>query len=269
MEMYKVAPRLLRHNISCRPPTSISSLTAAFSTTSIRTAQSAVVQSPEPSGPTIGSSTTSTSTSASQSSNPFSSPFTSTPKNPRDETFKQDASSDVTSQLDMAMAMLQNMTKEISPEKQKKFLNEPLPKSFNTSRFSDKWPKLKSTSTQDLFPSSSFPAAPFGLSRQDLSPLEKYEKAVKAMDVSLHLSPRTGRKFDVRAGEAADLAIKIRYLGALLNKNNIKGTMIAQRFHERPGLKRKRLKRVRWRKRFRDSFDSICKRASYLSNQGW
>jgi hypothetical protein len=46
-------------------------------------------------------------------------------------------------------------------------------------------------------------------------------------------------------------------------------TQRRQRFHERPGLKRKRLKSERWRKRFAVGFSSTVKRVQDLAKQGW
>ena len=42
-----------------------------------------------------------------------------------------------------------------------------------------------------------------------------------------------------------------------------------QRFHERGGLKRKRLRRERWRRRFMEGFKGTVGRVKGLRNQGW
>jgi hypothetical protein len=55
----------------------------------------------------------------------------------------------------------------------------------------------------------------------------------------------------------------------MVRKNRIKMEVAMQRFHERPGLKRKRLRRERWRKRFKEGFVATIKRVKELRKQGW
>jgi len=88
------------------------------------------------------------------------------------------------------------------------------------------------------------------------------------MDVNLHLSPRIGRTVNLTGGET-DVERKLKMLGAMVVANKIPQTFNKQRFHERDGLKRKRLRRERHRKRFKDAFKQLCTRARELSAQGW
>jgi predicted transcriptional regulator len=52
-------------------------------------------------------------------------------------------------------------------------------------------------------------------------------------------------------------------------RNRVKRDFQMQRFHERGGLKRKRLKSERWRARFKIGFDATCKRVTELTKKGW
>ncbi|KAK9799952.1 hypothetical protein AB5N19_10439 [Seiridium cardinale] len=79
--------------------------------------------------------------------------------------------------------------------------------------------------------------------------------------------PRTGRSIQV--GKGADAARSFRLLNMQCAANRVKGDFQSQRFHERPGLKRKRLKGERWRKRFMKAFKHTCKRVDELRRQGW
>jgi ribosomal protein S21 len=110
---------------------------------------------------------------------------------------------------------------------------------------------------------------PFMSQRPKENALERWKAGVEAMDESLHLGLKTGRQMEVVASNATDLAIKLGMLGALTSRNKVRQDERRQKFHERPGLKRKRLKRERWRKRFSTSFASICARATSLARQGW
>ncbi|KAL6851351.1 hypothetical protein ACO1O0_008479 [Amphichorda felina] len=58
-------------------------------------------------------------------------------------------------------------------------------------------------------------------------------------------------------------------LNRLLREGRVKELWHRQRFHERPGLRRKRLKMVRWRKRFKGGFKATAARVCELKKQGW
>lgn len=58
-------------------------------------------------------------------------------------------------------------------------------------------------------------------------------------------------------------------LRRLMNESKIKGLWHRQRFHERPGLKRKRLRMERWRTRFKKGFQATATRVNELKKQGW
>jgi ribosomal protein S21 len=65
------------------------------------------------------------------------------------------------------------------------------------------------------------------------------------------MGPTAGRSIPVLNG---DLSGAINQMKAAMSKNNVKHDWRAQRFHERPGLKRKRLRRERHRARFKEGF---------------
>jgi hypothetical protein len=52
-------------------------------------------------------------------------------------------------------------------------------------------------------------------------------------------------------------------------RNSVRRDFNKQKFHERPGLKRKRLKSERWRARFKTEFAATCKRVTELTRKGW
>jgi len=103
-----------------------------------------------------------------------------------------------------------------------------------------------------------------------LSDVNKWAEELKQMDKSANLNPKMGRSVTVRhTADGADLVRKLGALSRLVKGNAIPGDFRAQQFHERPGLKRKRLKRERWRKRFSHNFMQICSRAESLARKGW
>ncbi|KAL2121048.1 hypothetical protein VTJ04DRAFT_5075 [Mycothermus thermophilus] len=83
----------------------------------------------------------------------------------------------------------------------------------------------------------------------------------------LRLRPPTGRTIPVTG--RVDVARAFRLLERTVLDNGVRNDFYAQRFHERPALKRKRLLRERWRKRFKHGFYSAIKRVVELKAQGW
>lgn len=85
--------------------------------------------------------------------------------------------------------------------------------------------------------------------------------------VEMRLSPRTGRTIDIKSN--IDLSRGIRMLEASCGLNKVRHDHTNQRFHERGGMKRKRLRRQRWRNNFMEGFRGIVSRVKELKNQGW
>ena len=83
------------------------------------------------------------------------------------------------------------------------------------------------------------------------------------------LNPSTGRVVELDPTRGRDIVRGLGMLGSLMARNKVKRDFNKQRFHERPGLKRKRLKSERWRARFKVEFDATCKRVSELTRKGW
>jgi len=85
--------------------------------------------------------------------------------------------------------------------------------------------------------------------------------------IKLKLNPSTGRSVNIQSG--VDVGRGFRLLEMSCSRNKIRGDANKQRFHERGGMKRKRLRRERWRKRFMDGFKATVGRVKQLKNQGW
>lgn len=84
---------------------------------------------------------------------------------------------------------------------------------------------------------------------------------------ALRLEPKTGRTVSVGGG--IDVGRAFRLLGQSCSRNGVRRDFQLQRFHERGGLKRKRLRRERWRKRFMDGFRATVDRVKEMKRQGW
>jgi small subunit ribosomal protein MRP21 len=83
----------------------------------------------------------------------------------------------------------------------------------------------------------------------------------------LRLRPSTGRTIHIKG--AVDVARGFSLLQRAVGHNRVRRDLNAQRFHERPALKRKRLLRERWRERFKTGFRAVVSRAMELKAQGW
>ncbi|KAF2207676.1 hypothetical protein CERZMDRAFT_50590 [Cercospora zeae-maydis SCOH1-5] len=66
-----------------------------------------------------------------------------------------------------------------------------------------------------------------------------------------------------------DVARAFRSVEMLCSRNKVRRSFQQQRFHERPGLKRKRLKNERWIKRFRENFKGTVLLVQKMKKQGW
>ncbi|ORY05837.1 hypothetical protein BCR34DRAFT_571774 [Clohesyomyces aquaticus] len=90
-----------------------------------------------------------------------------------------------------------------------------------------------------------------------------------APEVYPRLNPSTGRTVELDVSKGRDLVRGLGMLGSLMARNKVKNDFMKQRFHERPGLKRKRLKSERWRANFKVGFRDVVGRVSELTRKGW
>jgi small subunit ribosomal protein MRP21 len=79
--------------------------------------------------------------------------------------------------------------------------------------------------------------------------------------------PSLGKTVQVRNG--GDVGRAFRQVEALCARNRVRTDVARQRFHERPGLKRKRLHSERWRRRFKEAFRGTVKMVNKMRKQGW
>lgn len=95
--------------------------------------------------------------------------------------------------------------------------------------------------------------------------LSRHGKAAQTPE--MRLRPSTGRM--VRVAKKVDFARGLRLLDQRMRQNKVAADVQAQRFHERPGLKRKRQSSKRWIARFRRAFKHTVGRVNELRRQGW
>lgn len=84
-----------------------------------------------------------------------------------------------------------------------------------------------------------------------------------------HLNPTYGRSVNLDPSRGRDIVRGIGMLGSLVARNKIKNDFNKQKFHERGGLKRKRLNSERWRARFKLGFRAVTTRVTELTRKGW
>ena len=81
--------------------------------------------------------------------------------------------------------------------------------------------------------------------------------------------PTIGRTVEINPEREIDFGRALRTLEIQCAVNRVRADLQRQRFHERPGLKRKRLKSERWRKLFRESFRATVGRVKQMRRKGW
>lgn len=99
--------------------------------------------------------------------------------------------------------------------------------------------------------------------------LEAVQRTTKRASRTVRSRPAVGRAIEVIPERGVDVARALRILNISCNHNRVKQDLSRQRFHERPGLKRKRLKSERWRKMFKQSFKATVMRVREMRRKGW
>ena len=95
-----------------------------------------------------------------------------------------------------------------------------------------------------------------------------YEQPTRAQS-TIKSHPSVGRTVEVMPNRGMDLGRAIRALEINCSVNNVKQDAYQQRFYERPGMKRKRLKSARWRKRFKEGFQAVVGKVKIMRRKGW
>lgn len=102
-----------------------------------------------------------------------------------------------------------------------------------------------------------------------ISPRDHYFGADDQPPVTKSMAPRlgstAGRSVAVRSGDIAGALMQLR---RICNENSIARDSSLQRFYERPGLKKKRLRRERFRRRFKESFKRMVNTVLEMKRQG-
>lgn len=96
------------------------------------------------------------------------------------------------------------------------------------------------------------------------------EKMVRPRAVRTIVSrPSLGRTIELNAAKGVDLGRALTRLGQLARQNRIQQDRKSQRFYERPGLKRKRLRSERYRARFKAGFLATVEKVKAMRRMGW
>lgn len=123
-----------------------------------------------------------------------------------------------------------------------------------------------------LFGASKTATPKYGFSAQSLSQDVSsglVKRAVPLFPRTIRLSPSVGRSVEVDPARGISLAAGLAKLEIVLSMNGVRREFNKQRFYERPGLKRKRLKSERWRRRFKEGFRAIVDKVETMRRQGW
>ena len=101
---------------------------------------------------------------------------------------------------------------------------------------------------------------------QDLQELRQFNLRNKR---TIRSRPTVGRTVELDPARGMDFGRALRQLNILCATNKVRADLMRQRFHERPGTKRKRLKSERWRKLFQQSFRATVGRVKEMRRKGW
>ena len=110
---------------------------------------------------------------------------------------------------------------------------------------------------------SSSPFARTGLMNEELTVSKRAAPPPVRLDAFL------GRSEALDPSSGNDLARGLRKLSMNIAVNKVRQDERSQKFHERGGLKRKRLVRERWRRRFRNGFKATVAKVDNMRRKGW
>ncbi|KAI4274040.1 MAG: hypothetical protein LQ337_004216 [Flavoplaca oasis] len=101
--------------------------------------------------------------------------------------------------------------------------------------------------------------------QQDFLQFQEPTRAV----ATIKSRPSLGRTIEVMPERGLDLGRALRSLEVNCAINNVRGDAQQQRFHERPGMKRKRLHSLRWRRNFKIGFRAVIGKVKAMRRKGW
>lgn len=127
------------------------------------------------------------------------------------------------------------------------------------------------SSLDDLFGALSTPSQGSRVGRftDPQGNLQRPRNPLKLPEPPFKLGPSVGRTVDVDPNRGMDVGRAFKSLEQNCGRNKVRVDFTSQLFHERPGLKRKRLKTQRWRRRFKEGFRGMVKMVSQMRKQGW
>lgn len=99
-------------------------------------------------------------------------------------------------------------------------------------------------------------------------PTELSSRSPNAPPLGAKPTPRTGPSAGRTVSVITDLPQALSRLRGILTANNVKVDQLRQRFHERPGKKKNRLKSLRHRKRFKAGFKRLVTIAMEMKRKG-
>ncbi|KAI9795048.1 MAG: hypothetical protein M1816_000070 [Peltula sp. TS41687] len=127
-------------------------------------------------------------------------------------------------------------------------------------------PAIASTSTTSTI--TGYDGSPIPLNTSSTPPVADYEKRRVELP-PLRLGPSLGRSVSIEHTGGMELTRGLNLLKAKISQNQIKNDQMRQRFYERPGLKRKRLRSQRWRRKFMVGFRAMVGQVQHMRRQGW
>ncbi len=98
--------------------------------------------------------------------------------------------------------------------------------------------------------------------------INSQEPATRA-SLTIRSRPSLGRTVEINSERGVDLGKGLRSLEITCSLNSVRKDSFRQDFHERPGMKRKRLKSERWRKRFKIGFRRVVEKVKVMRRKGW
>lgn len=98
---------------------------------------------------------------------------------------------------------------------------------------------------------------------------DTHYRAPQVRRIDLKLGTKLGRQVTVDPSRGVDVAGALRILQMQLSANGVRRQAAQQKFHVRRGQVRKDIRRERWRKLFKMSFNHTVRKIQRMRAQGW
>ena len=163
---------------------------------------------------------------------------------------------------------LERTSEHIDPSQIGKTSSDSVKNAYNSQIYGKPRPK-PGTLASTMEKPTSIPTSSSKISKEVAKEYIYSQEPGTRASLTVRSRPSVGRTIEINPERGVDLGRGLRSLEITCAQNNVRIDAARQVFHERGGLKRKRLKSERWRKRFKIGFNHVVGKVKVMRRKGW